>query len=477
MGLINRIIIYIKYAIAVFNINTHNSSTKKSDKSTIIYMWHFTGTPVFELFSIEIYRRIQKKEKSIILYDDSRYTDKVFIHNIKKLLNYFILIILKIDYISINKSSKRVIKPCTEVYNKILSNTHIHFTGSELPNNNGFNKKVFIKSLHKLDNYLYQNLPNYNNSKFVVPSGIYGSTNLLTLRLNEKKITYFTYDSSDMILKSCKNGIISQNENIGDLFYKIINDHNLNNFVQQSALKLLSHRKSSIIDNITEAVYSDYYLILPNVPWDGAAINKHIIYSSTLDWILDTVNWVLSNTKNNIIIRKHPHLNLSYLGDGDNLADILGSYFESNRILVIEPNSSISTYNLIAKAKLVIGHTTTALLESSILKKPTITVSDAYYSKYKTMIAPKSKQEYYENLKDQSDVTSDMLSEFRCNALICYYISQLCSSFNTYLTPFYHNMKEYIKDNMDQDNVFIESIINDVDMRELLHVKNIYLSK
>ena len=47
-------------------------------------------------------------------------------------------------------------------------------------------------------------------------------------------------------------------------------------------------------------------LLLLNVIWDSAALGLHMVFKTTGDWVLESIQWVLENTDEVITIRQHP---------------------------------------------------------------------------------------------------------------------------------------------------------------------------
>ena len=43
-----------------------------------------------------------------------------------------------------------------------------------------------------------------------------------------------------------------------------------------------------------------------NQSFDTAALGRHHVFSSQMEWITETVAWVLKNTDDTVVVRQHP---------------------------------------------------------------------------------------------------------------------------------------------------------------------------
>ena len=97
----------------------------------------------------------------------------------------------------------------------------------------------------------------------------------------------------------------------------------------------------------------------------------HTVYESMLDWILDSIDWVLNNTDKTILIRQHPAERGKQIDNTDTYKEKIESKFGINkRIIFIEARQDVNSYDLIENALCVLGFSSTIIVESVMHGKP-----------------------------------------------------------------------------------------------------------
>jgi len=191
-----------------------------------------------------------------------------------------------------------------------------------------------------------------------------------------------------------------------------------------------------IVKNSASFDSEDYFLIMLNVVWDGAALDLHVVYRNMTDWILDTIHWVLDNTNKTVVIRQHPGERASYIRSSDDYQAIISDAFgDDARVVFISSFSNIDAYHLIESSNCVIGFSSSALVEAVTMGKPTLIVSEAYFSDLNIVYKSNNKKQYYQYLSLANTYRLPVTQEMKNNALVCNYLTQtrnrLLSGFTT----------------------------------------------
>ncbi|CAK7063244.1 hypothetical protein [Tissierella sp.] len=183
-----------------------------------------------------------------------------------------------------------------------------------------------------------------------------------------------------------------------------------------------------------------YDIIMPlNIGCDAAALNNNNFFENMDEWAFETVEYILNNTDFSVAVRQHPaekgipNMNLFFTyynsfrrenESGEDLYKRLNERFgENKRFRYIKCDEKINTYKLIEKAKLILPHTSTIGLESVILGKNVLIESNVYYGA--AVKKAKSKEDYFEKIKELCTDTSNVTCEETEKALIAYMSTKL----------------------------------------------------
>lgn len=125
-------------------------------------------------------------------------------------------------------------------------------------------------------------------------------------------------------------------------------------------------------------------VVIPlNISWDSAALGLDNIFENEIDWLKQTLQFIMENTDAVVMIREHPAQRLSteflYVNLEEEL-DILSEYPE--RILLMKADAEINTYQYMDACKVVLPYSSTAGLEAAMMGKPVIVHTNVYYKDY-----------------------------------------------------------------------------------------------
>lgn len=220
-------------------------------------------------------------------------------------------------------------------------------------------------------------------------------------------------------------------------------------------------------------------LMLLNSVWDQAALGLHALYPGMNEWIFQTVKWVVENTDETIVVRQHPAERNKMISTKDDYKKLLEPFIGNDRVVFIAADNDVNTYGLIHKSKVVIAYSTTTALETTMIGKPVITVSNCYYSELGFVYKPKSLDEYYAFIRDGVSEKLILSESQKNDAALCYYLSQVC---NWIFTDFTATMEDFVKwVKMDPNAIFempeiqimLHSLIDGIPVALIQHQKRL----
>lgn len=173
-----------------------------------------------------------------------------------------------------------------------------------------------------------------------------------------------------------------------------------------------------------------------NQSFDLSAINRHVIFESQVDWVLQTCHYVLANNLGNIAIRQHPCERLPGQAGTDNYEQILKNEFGDNELINFIPASApLNSYDLINAAEVVLTYVSTIGIEAAFLGKKVILQGTSFYRDSLICTSPKTRDEYFASLLSQGASLEQDKDAIKKEALAFYFLSQKCGFFRTEFTP------------------------------------------
>lgn len=218
-------------------------------------------------------------------------------------------------------------------------------------------------------------------------------------------------------------------------------------------------------------------ILLPlNLSFDTAALGRHKVFDSQMQWIIETAAWVLKKTEASIGIRRHPGEQYKHLASNDDYEGALQECFGDNsRVRYITPTEPINTYDLIIQSRVVVPYVSTVGLEATALGKPVVTEGDSYYAKLGFVWSAESRDEYFALLGRALAGGLVVNEQQQRNALRCYYLTQLCSFLHTSFTPTPNDFDKWVRKSpreviLSQDAIDVLDVVdNNVPLAYILH--------
>lgn len=279
-----------------------------------------------------------------------------------------------------------------------------------------------------------------------IPGGIYGSSGLWTRHAMAAKIRIASFDNGGFgALMLAVNGIACQMHDIPSAFERLKTrcaDPAEHSFVIESALAEIGRRRAGVDTFASQVIggdsgdarYNGAILIALNSSWDSAALGLHTIFEDNQQWIVETVRYLLDNTSAPVIVRQHPAERLAYARSNDDYRGLLKLNFGNHpRLYFIAADEKINSYDLFSRVRAVVVYTSTIGVEAAANCKPVITPSNSYYSGLNFVWRASTLVQYQTYLGTAAASMLEVTPAMRDDALICYYITQVC---NWVFSPF-----------------------------------------
>ena len=469
------------------SFNMHSDIVKKEDDTICIVVQPWGGEAV-PWYAITLALLLKEKAQNniIILFDDLFFgqdkfffnTQKLYIEkNLKQLLPY-------IEYVKLSSFTNNDCLVDDNYINHLASLNSIHYVKGETRD---LERKAYTSIIKHQFNTIYPAAVEYFNTvhidKIIIPGGIWGSSGIIRHIAKNNKIKIMSYDSGEGRLLFSSNGIAAQLSDIPISFEYIIRSKQDKEFAIKRGREQLTKRRlgndmyNHFGNSELDSRYPiDSYLMLLNSVWDSAALGLHTVYESMIDWILDTIEWVIHNTNNWIIIRQHPAEKEAHINNTDDYGEkIIKKFGENNRIIFIRADNAINTYNLMEQSKCILGFSSTSIVEAVALNKPAIIVSDVYYSGFGIVYKANNKQEYYTFLKDAEDKLLKIDETMIERAYISNYITQSCNWLYTIFTPHRSDFLKWSKNNIydiPEISLLTKAILSEMPVSLQIHNKN-----
>lgn len=138
-----------------------------------------------------------------------------------------------------------------------------------------------------------------------------------------------------------------------------------------------------------------------NVLWDLTALDREVVFPSIQESFRETVKFFINHPEYNLVVKPHPGELGGIHESKEKLEESIRSRFPElpSNIIILNPKSAITSYELIENSQVSIVYTTTVGMESVILGKPTIALGRSQYRKQGFTHDPETPGEFFDTLK------------------------------------------------------------------------------
>jgi hypothetical protein len=322
----------------------------------------------------------------------------------------------------------------------LRKNKTIYYRGEVYPpGSKSFERKV-RRRLEETSNHVQSFLQDVRPSYVLIGGGGYGSSGLWIDLAGAMNIRVASIDSGFSILLLSADGIAANLDDIERAF-KLLpeEDDSWITPEAQEELKKRMHGDDQFISQIVQSTGGDseFGVLLPlNQSYDLSALERHRVFKSQTEWMLETIQWVIQNSTERIVIRRHPVERFPQFKSNDDYLKLIKNIFGSNdRICFVDSNAAINTYDLIEKAKVVVTYVSTVGIEAAAAGRVVVTEGNSCYADLGFVWGAKNREQYFEFINAALKGELKVTEKQRNDAWRCYYLTQCCNWHHTIFTP------------------------------------------
>lgn len=124
-------------------------------------------------------------------------------------------------------------------------------------------------------------------------------------------------------------------------------------------------------------------LLLTNILWDSAALQRNTLFNGILHWLEVTIRHFIANPTHQLVVRVHPaEVGLVMQESQSPISNAVRTMFPElpSHIKIVEATSSLSSYTLMEMADYGIVYTSTTGLEMTLMRKPVVVAGETHYA-------------------------------------------------------------------------------------------------
>jgi len=169
---------------------------------------------------------------------------------------------------------------------------------------------------------------------------------------------------------------------------------------------------------------------------DTAAMLRQKVFPGVLDWIRELHEWNLRGPRVKICVRQHPCERWSKFAKQDDYLGFCRRLDPGERYLKLIPAATeVNTYDLAERARAVLPYTSRLAMEATILGRPVVLCSEAYYGDLGFVWAANSRDEYFAHLERALHGELTVSREMIERASVAYYVFSKMEWLQTTFTP------------------------------------------
>lgn len=413
---------FMQYLHSVDKINNINTSKKPDPPIGIVIDPAFYGSSCYYSIMV-LLLLIYRGYKATLIIDDLKGIEEYVIGEgiseisynlVNQVVRYISTNIVKLDvkYISDSHDQTLTLHEERKVRENSIVNTIWHksiktfkcrYRDKEILQEDF--QAILLENCKKIKGFLIEN----SFSVINVYAGIYNDFGLFRiLTEQDTDIRFTSYDSEFDRISFC-NGTIGQVSEIRQHL-----ENYSNNSAQYKELINIGERElqrqmcdcHKANERSYQLVNEDDYnenidIFIPlNIDWDSAAVPRWSIFSSMKQWLIETLDYLVKETTQKIMVREHP-VTVLFKDDFNftNYEGILRNRYDPERVIFISATDKINTYKQLKKCKLVLPYTSTVGIEAAALGKSVVLCNDVYYSSAITDKCLHDKIDYFKTIE------------------------------------------------------------------------------
>lgn len=215
----------------------------------------------------------------------------------------------------------------------------------------------------------------------------------------KRGIRVATFDSQGKTGRTISYSSQGEQCHCPDIPYTILHD-----LLNEEAKKEIYKEVREKYRAIAPGKFNEHYdILIPlNIDWDAAALNVQGFFKSTDEWIQEVLEYVLCNTNATIALREHPARKWDPEYNYGNLKERIKVFrgYEPNRVLYIDYDMPISTYDVIKHCSLVLPYSSTVGMEALAMNKKVLNCMNVYFAQAGIGEITDSKEKLFARIKE-----------------------------------------------------------------------------
>lgn len=456
------------------NLTSLKASNEGNDIAVLVCPWVWTTVP---WYAITLGLLLSEKKRVTFIIDDvfngpSRLSYGIQLKSIKS-VSKLLKGKFKIVFLSeVKIKSSGITHP--EIVDFCEWNTIHEMRGESLAREErGYFNKM-LSSYERAYPYVYSLLKESNYEYVLLPGGIKNSSGVFNIASRNTENRFCSFDSGPADLLIASNGIAAHLYDIKEAYLLYKSEFKSVETARQKAIEETNKRLGgtsyysylSKQDNPKEyEVFENSVLIALNSSWDSAALGLHTVFKDSIEWIVESIKYILENTDKKVVIRQHPVEKYDFASTTDDYKEIIKTYFGDNdRVIVVDAHSKVNTYKLFKYASAMLAYTSTVGIEATMVGLPVISESKNYYADFGFVFSGTSKGEYFNLIKKACNKELKVTEEMVLMAQDCYFLTQLCnwsfSDFNPCV-----NFEDWVSTDLEsiKERNDVEQIVQSID--------------
>lgn len=268
----------------------------------------------------------------------------------------------------------------------------------------------------------------------IVPGGIFGDSGLFIWAGKKSGVRTATYDSGNGRLMTSVDNVAAHLHDIAKAFTVLdskltISQRELaitiakSNLAQRFKGSDFRHFQVQPFDADSNTKPIDILMPL-NIECDTAGLGQHRFFRSTSEWVIETVDFVLSRTRASIAVRFHPGERWrDQLYRNNALENELAHRFGSHPRFQCYPCvAQVNTYQILMGATVVLPCSSTVGLEAAAVGKHVVVESRCYYSDMPFVQRAECKADYFHKIQAAFQANNHISREITDAAWLFYFI-------------------------------------------------------
>ncbi len=180
--------------------------------------------------------------------------------------------------------------------------------------------------------------------------------------------------------------------------------------------------------------------VFTNVIFDTSQMHANVVFTDMFAWLDAVLEIIRSHPETLFVVRAHPDESRPGKASRESVSDWVSKnrVTELPNVIFVDPDSYISSYELIVRSKFVMVYNSTIGLEAAIMGAAVLCGGKARFTQIPTVFFPESVQDFRKTAEDFLAVDQVLVPDvFRLNArkFLYFQLYRVSLPFGDYLTP------------------------------------------